>query len=84
MPLYLTRSGYTPETWARLLDDPEDRLQAAETHIGSVGGRLHGFWCAFGPHDGYTPPRGAGGDESVVPAGAATHRTWRDRAGWGR
>ncbi|MGY1679226.1 GYD domain-containing protein [Geodermatophilus sp. SYSU D01176] len=54
MPLYLTRFRYTPETWARLIDAPEDRREAARTYIESVGGQLHGFWYAFGPHDGYT------------------------------
>ena len=54
MPLYLTRFSYTPETWARLIGNPEDRRQAAQTYIESVGGQLHGFWYAFGPHDGYT------------------------------
>jgi uncharacterized protein with GYD domain len=53
MPLYLTRFSYTPETWARLIDNPEDRRTAAQTYIESVGGTLHGFWYAFGPHDGY-------------------------------
>ena len=54
MPLYLSRFSYTPETWARLTRDPEDRRKAAETYIESVGGKLHGFWYAFGSHDGYT------------------------------
>jgi uncharacterized protein with GYD domain len=54
MPLYLTRFGYTPETWARLIDNPEDRRQAAQSYIESVGGKLHGFWYAFGKHDGFT------------------------------
>ena len=53
MPLYLSKFSYTPETWARLLDKPEDRRKAAQTYIESVGGRLHGFWYAFGTHDGY-------------------------------
>jgi uncharacterized protein with GYD domain len=53
MPLYLTRFSYTPETWARLIGKPEDRRQAAQTYIESVGGKLHGFWYAFGSHDGY-------------------------------
>jgi uncharacterized protein with GYD domain len=53
MPLYLSRFSYTPETWARLTSNPEDRRQAAQTYIESVGGRLHGFWYAFGEHDGY-------------------------------
>jgi GYD domain len=48
MPLYLTRFSYTPETWARLIDTPEDRRNAAQSYIESVGGKLHGFWYAFG------------------------------------
>ena len=53
MPLYLTKFSYTPETWARLIRNPEDRRKAAQTYIESVGGKLHGFWYAFGAHDGY-------------------------------
>ena len=53
MPLYLSRFSYTPETWARLIANPEDRRQAAQAYIESVGGKLHGFWYAFGSHDGY-------------------------------
>jgi uncharacterized protein with GYD domain len=53
MPLYLSRFSYTPETWARLLRNPEDRRKAAQSYIESVGGKLHGFWYAFGSHDGY-------------------------------
>ena len=52
--LYLTKFSYTPETWARLTRNPEDRRKAAQTYIGAVGGKLHGFWYAFGSHDGYT------------------------------
>ena len=54
MPLYLSRFSYTPETWARLIENPEDRRQAAKEYIESVDGKLHGFWYAFGSHDGYT------------------------------
>ena len=53
MPLYLTRFSYTPETWAKLINNPEDRREAARQYIESVGGKLHGFWYAFGEHDGY-------------------------------
>ena len=52
MPLYLSRFSYTPETWARLVNKPEDRRQAAMSYIESVGGKLHGFWYAFGSYDG--------------------------------
>jgi uncharacterized protein with GYD domain len=53
MPLYLTKFSYTPETWARLAEHPENRREAARSYVESVGGTLHGFWYAFGSHDGY-------------------------------
>lgn len=53
MALYLTRFSYTPETWSRLTKNPEDRREAAKKYIESVGGKLHGFWYAFGTYDGY-------------------------------
>ena len=54
MAMYLSRFSYTPETWARLVKNPEDRREAARTYIESVGGKLHGFWYAFGERDGVT------------------------------
>lgn len=54
MAMYLTRFSYTPETWARMIGNPEDRRVAASSYIESVGGKLHGFWYAFGEHDGVT------------------------------
>src|SRR6188768_4556048 len=53
MALYLTQFGYTPETWARLAQKPEDRRIAGQEYIESVGGKLHGFWYAFGEYDAY-------------------------------
>ena len=53
MPLYLSKFSYTPETWARLIEKPEDRRKAAQSYIETVGGKLHGFWYAFGTYDGY-------------------------------
>ena len=52
MPMYLTRFSYTPETWAMMIAQPEDRRRAATAYIESVGGKLHGFWYAFGAYDG--------------------------------
>jgi uncharacterized protein with GYD domain len=51
--IYLSKFSYTPETWAKLVANPEDRREAAKSYIESVGGTLHGFWYAFGTHDGY-------------------------------
>ncbi|MBI3285210.1 MAG: GYD domain-containing protein [Burkholderiales bacterium] len=53
MSFYLTRFSYTPATWAKLIKNPEDRRAAATQYIETVGGKLHGFWYAFGEHDGY-------------------------------
>ena len=53
MPLYLTRFSYTSATWAKLIKNPEDRRAAAKQYIEAVGGKLHGFWYAFGDHDAY-------------------------------
>lgn len=53
MPFYLTRFSYTPETWARLAEHPEDRREAGRAYIESVGGALHGFWYALGEYDAY-------------------------------
>lgn len=53
MPLYLTSFSYTSATRAKLLGNPEDRRAAATEYIEAVGGRLHGFWYAFGDHDAY-------------------------------
>jgi uncharacterized protein with GYD domain len=54
MPLYLSKFSYTPQTWAQLIRNQEDRRKAARSYIESVGGKLHGFWYGFGKHDGYT------------------------------
>ncbi len=53
MPVYLMRFSYTPETWARLMQNPEDRRDAARSYIEGVGGSLVGFWYGFGEYDGY-------------------------------
>ena len=47
-------SATRPRPWARLVANPEDRRKAAQSYIESVGGKLQGFWYAFGTHDGYT------------------------------
>jgi uncharacterized protein with GYD domain len=53
MLVYLMRFSYTPETWARLIQNPEDRRDAARAYLEQVGGTLQGFWYGFGEYDGY-------------------------------
>ena len=54
MSVYLMRFSYTPETWSRLIQNPEDRRDAARAYIEQAGGKLHGFWYGFGEYDGYS------------------------------
>src|SRR5262245_28521028 len=53
MPLYLTKFSYTPESWAKLIKEPEDRREAIRPLLEAAGGKLHGLWFAFGDNDGY-------------------------------
>jgi uncharacterized protein with GYD domain len=50
---YLFRFRYTPESWAALIDHPEDRREMLATTLFGFGGQLQGFWYSFGEHDGY-------------------------------
>ncbi len=52
MPMFLTQFSYTPETWARLREKPEDRTAPLSESIEAVGGTLHGLWYAIGDYDG--------------------------------
>ena len=52
MPLYLGRFSYTPDAKRALLKQPEDRSAAAREVAESLGGKLLGFWFAFGEFDG--------------------------------
>ena len=53
MTTYLMRFSYTPETWSKLIQNAEDRRDAARAYAEQVGGTLHGFWYGFGEYDGY-------------------------------
>jgi uncharacterized protein with GYD domain len=53
MTTYLMRFSYTPETWKKLIENPEDRRDAARAYAEQVGGSLFGFWYGFGEYDGY-------------------------------
>src|SRR5438552_874221 len=53
MPLYLAKFSLTPEAWAKLIKEPEDRREAVGRLVEATGGKLLGYWYAFGDHDGY-------------------------------
>jgi len=53
MATYLTAFKHAPDTWARLAANPVDRRESLGPVIEKVGGRLLGYWYAFGDVDGY-------------------------------
>jgi uncharacterized protein with GYD domain len=52
MPMYKIEFSYTPETWAALCRNPEDRSEPVKALAESLGGRLVGFYYSFGEYDG--------------------------------
>ena len=52
MPLYRSLFAYTPEAWAALAKNPEDRTQALSTLAESLGARLVNLYYMWGEWDG--------------------------------
>ena len=52
LPLYLARFSYTTDAMKALVNEPQDRSAAARELADSLGGKLLGFWYAFGEFDG--------------------------------
>ena len=52
MALFLSRFTYTTDAVKGLLKEPQDRSVAARDMAESLGGKLLGFWYAFGEFDG--------------------------------
>ena len=52
MPLYLTEFSYTPDAWARLARNPQDRAAAFADLLDRAGGKLVNFYYSYGEHDG--------------------------------
>ena len=73
MPLYLSRFSYTPETWARLIGNPEDRRTAAQSYVESVGRAM----AAAGAHVTADQP-----DLTLAQDAFRTLRAWTFQAGF--
>jgi uncharacterized protein with GYD domain len=52
MSLYMTQFSYTPEAWAALARNPEDRSAAVGALAEALGGRMIAFYYSFGEYDG--------------------------------
>ncbi len=52
MPLYMTHFAYTPDAWAALVKNPQNREDVLRALIEKLGGRLVSFYYCFGEYDG--------------------------------
>lgn len=51
MAHYLIQGGYTPESWATLSKNPQDRAALIRPMIEGMGGKLESFYMCFGEFD---------------------------------
>jgi uncharacterized protein with GYD domain len=51
MSSYLLQVGYTPEAWANLVAQPQDRISAVRPVVEKLGGKVVQGWLAFGDYD---------------------------------
>jgi len=78
MPNYLIELSYAPATVAAFLRKPIDRTEAISTLAAKLGGKLTGYWFAFGDYDaivimeGSSPVSAAACALAVMSSGAFT------------
>ncbi|MGH8893310.1 MAG: GYD domain-containing protein [Actinomycetes bacterium] len=51
MAHYLIQTAYTPEAWATMSKNPQDRGEAIRPAVEALGGRLESFYMCFGEYD---------------------------------
>jgi uncharacterized protein with GYD domain len=76
MPLYMTQFAYTPEAWATLAENPEDRSAPLRELLETMGNRLLSWYLSFGEYDGlaiYEAPDDATAGAMVVAAARRGH-----------
>jgi uncharacterized protein with GYD domain len=51
MPYYMVQTAYTPEAWATMIKNPQDRISIVRPAIESVGGKIDVGYLSFGEYD---------------------------------
>jgi uncharacterized protein with GYD domain len=51
MPVYMIQAAYTGEAWSRLVQRPENRMDALRPVVEKLGGQLLAWYYAFGDYD---------------------------------
>src|SRR5579875_1733010 len=52
MALYMVQMTYTPETWAKMIKNPQDRAIPSRDLVQRLGGKLLGLYYSLGEYDG--------------------------------
>lgn len=53
MPLYMAQLSYSPQAWAGLVQNPENREEKVRGMLAEAGCTLHHLWYAFGEDDAF-------------------------------
>lgn len=51
MPHYLIQAAYTPEAWAKMVKNPQDRAEKIRPVIEGLGGKVIALFLSFGEYD---------------------------------
>lgn len=51
MPVFLLEVSYTPEAWAEMVRNPQDRAVAVRHAVERLGGKIGSFWSSLGEFD---------------------------------
>jgi uncharacterized protein with GYD domain len=51
VPTYLIQLAYTPDAWAAMVKQPQNRLEAVRPMVEKLGGKFQHAWLAFGEYD---------------------------------
>jgi uncharacterized protein with GYD domain len=51
VPSYLIQVAYTPDAWAAMVKQPQNRIEAVRPVVEKLGGKFEHAWLAFGEYD---------------------------------
>jgi uncharacterized protein with GYD domain len=51
MASYLLQLNYSPEAWAAMIKNPQNRMEAVRGPVANLGGTITNFWMCFGEYD---------------------------------
>ncbi|HYV60610.1 MAG TPA: GYD domain-containing protein [Acidimicrobiia bacterium] len=51
MPYYLIQTADSPESWGKMIKNPQDRIELVRPAIEGLGGRIEAGYISFGEYD---------------------------------